>query len=282
MAREATPAGYAQWSSWIASDRDGEGFVFRRFDGLAATNLLYLQSDMMEVEQRLEAMNQEATGSTNMAAIAETCNWEALLEHCQPNHPRYTEAKKRMDLILELRLKIKEYHEALLLQSRLAQLQRPGARVIGALNDMMRQDAIPKIGGKAKQYLQDENDLVALGSPAQEDYLSQFLRRRLARTDTSLEPAMPRVARFDESTINTILNIVTIATATFSLVGPIVTLYLIQTHWLKLMLVAVFTLSFAASVAVVTKAKRPEIFVGTATYAAVLVVFISSGSLTGG
>ncbi|UNI19989.1 hypothetical protein JDV02_006129 [Purpureocillium takamizusanense] len=177
----ATPAGYAQWSSWIASDHDDEGLVFRRFDNLAAVNLLYLQSEMMEIEKRLAAMDRESTRSLNPDAIAETFSLEALVAHCQPNHPRRPDAKERMDLILELRLKIKEYHEALLLRSRLAQLRRPNARVVGTLSDMMRQGGIYKIQGKARQYLEAENDLVALGPASHEDYLSQFLRKRLAR-----------------------------------------------------------------------------------------------------
>lgn len=66
--------------------------------------------------------------------------------------------------------------------------------------------------------------------------------------------------------VTTILNAITIAVATTFLVGPIIILYLVQTPWIKLLLVTLFTLGFAASVAVITKARRPEIFVGTATW----------------
>ncbi|PHH81542.1 hypothetical protein CDD82_514 [Ophiocordyceps australis] len=264
MPPDGPPAGYALWASWISSDPDGEGFVFRRFDTLAATNLLYLQSDMMEIEQRLKAMDQEAT--TTDDAKSEAFEWETLKEHFQKDHPRYPEAKRRMDLILELRVKIKEYR----------------SRVLEVLKDMMSQGGYPKIGGKAKKYLEDENDLVALYIPAQEDYLSEFLRKMTQRDENNLDPTTPRVARGDESTINTILNLITLIVAIFFLVAPIVTLYLIKSRWLKLMLVTVFTICFAVSVAVVTRAKKPEIFIGTATYAAVLVVFISSGGPGGG
>lgn len=46
---------------------------------------------------------------------------------------------------------------------------------------MMRQGGVYKIQGKARHYLEAENDLVALGPASHEDYLSQFLRKRLAR-----------------------------------------------------------------------------------------------------
>ncbi|KAL3961486.1 hypothetical protein ACCO45_003009 [Purpureocillium lilacinum] len=253
MAQAATPAGYAQWSYWITSDQDDEGLVFRRFDKLAAFNLLYLQSEMMEIEERLATMNRESTGRLSPDAIAETFSLEALVAHCQPNHPRQPDAKERMDLILELRLKIKEY-------------RRPNTRVVGTLSDMMRQGGVYKIQGKARHYLEAENDLVALGPASHEDYLSQFLRKRLARAETGLDPEKPRIARFEEAMVTTILNAITIAVATTFLVGPIIILYLVQTPWIKLLLVTLFTLGFAASVAVITKARRPEIFVGTATW----------------
>jgi hypothetical protein len=45
---------------------------------------------------------------------------------------------------------------------------------------MFTQDRIAKLEGKAKNYLDKDDDLVALKSPDQEDYLSQYLRTRWA------------------------------------------------------------------------------------------------------
>ena len=47
-------------------------------------------------------------------------------------------------------------------------------------------------------------------------------------------------------------------------------------------LIAMFMVLFAASVAVLTNAKRSEVFAATAAYAAVLVVFASSPLSSGG
>jgi hypothetical protein len=54
--------------------------------------------------------------------------------------------------------------------------------------------------------------------------------------------------------------------ATVFLVGPILALYFVQRAPGRLALIAVFTAGFAASVALITSARRAEIFFGTATY----------------
>ena len=59
------------------------------------------------------------------------------------------------------------------------------------------------------------------------------------------------------------------------LVGAIVALnYVHSQHW-RIGLIAVFTVTFAGSVGLLTNASRAEIFAATAGYAAVLVVFVS-------
>ncbi|KAI0199363.1 hypothetical protein F4808DRAFT_432871 [Astrocystis sublimbata] len=187
-----------------------------------------------------------------------------------------------MGLILKLRTKIKEYHEALLLQSKIAQLQTPSQRVVRAVKQMFTQDGYPVLEGHAREYL-NASDLIALKSPTT-DPLSNFLRKaRAART--TIEPStegLPRIGRFDEHRVVFWVNIITIIVAIIFLIGPILALYFVQSATAKLVLITVFTAGFAASVALITNARRAEVFFGTATYAAVLVVFVSNGDLSGG
>ena len=49
--------GYAAVAAWIALDPDSETFVFRKFDRLAARNLLYLQSELLAVEKDLDRLD---------------------------------------------------------------------------------------------------------------------------------------------------------------------------------------------------------------------------------
>ncbi|KAI0810176.1 hypothetical protein GGR55DRAFT_695381 [Xylaria sp. FL0064] len=297
------PAGYAQWASWIASDSDSEPFIFRKFDELAALNLLYLQSEMLSIEAQLRQLDQEDVRQPDIDSINATRQWEVLVAQCAP--PEFsdsksanteskacTRARKRMELILQLRTKIKEYHEALLLQSKVAHLQEPSGRVSRAVKQMFNQGGFPVLDGQAREYL-DANDLVALKSPTT-DPLSNFLRRARAsknsgedidsgktKTELSAE-GLPRIGRFDEHQVVHWVNIITIIVAIVFLIGPILALYFVQNPPARLVLITVFTAGFAASVALITNARRAEVFFGTATYAAVLVVFVSNGDLSGG
>lgn len=197
---EQQPAGYPQWSSCIASDPDSETFVFRKFNELAALNLLCLQSEILELESQLKQLNRNATRSQDMSQLDATRHWETLVAQSQEpqTHP---ESDERMKLILKLRSRIKEYREpfvlkthvmsieantclkdeALLRQSKIAQLQAPNKRILGALRQMFIQDGYQKLEGKAREYLdkKTEMDLIALKSPT-EDALSNYLRRTWA------------------------------------------------------------------------------------------------------
>jgi lysylphosphatidylglycerol synthetase-like protein (DUF2156 family) len=140
--------------------------------------------------------------------------------------------------------------------------------------------AMPLISGRAKLFLDDETDLVALVKPAEEDYLSRFLQNHwLFRKRNTSDP-------FDRTTIHSNNHIVrTVAAldmvlAAVLLIGAIVNLYLVPNPKAKLGLVAMYTMLFAVSMAVCTNARRAEVFAATAAYAAVLVVFVS-GDLGG-
>ncbi|KAI1350811.1 hypothetical protein F5Y01DRAFT_139981 [Xylaria sp. FL0043] len=316
------PAGYTQWASWIASDSDSEPFLFRKFDELAALNLLYLQSEMLSIEAQLRQLDQEDVRQPDIDSINATRQWEILVAQCAP--PEFSDsesanteskacirARRRMELILRLRTKIKEYHEALLLQSKVAHLQAPSGRVLRAVKQMFNQGGFPVLDGQAREYL-DANDLLALKSPTT-DPLSNFLRRARAskvslsrhthlrlsiptiearplKNDIDSEKTkielsaegLPRIGRFDEHQVVHWVNIITIIVAIIFLIGPILALYFVQNPPARLVLITIFTAGFAASVALITNARRAEVFFGTATYAAVLVVFVSNGDLSGG
>ncbi|GAW19296.1 hypothetical protein ANO14919_087820 [Xylariales sp. No.14919] len=279
------PAGYAQWASWIASDPDSEPFVFRKFDELGALNLLYLQSDMIYLEAQLKELDLEEVQQPDIDSINAARQWEVLLKQCASSASAdskvSTRAKKKMELILRLRAKMKEYHEALLLQSKVAQLQPPSGRILRAVKQMFNQEGYTVLDGQSRDYL-DADDLVSLKSPAI-DHLSDYLRKARAIKDKPgyAQDGGPRIKRFEEQKITQWVGAITILVAIVFLVGPILALYFAQSPPARLALIAVFTAGFAASVWLITNARRAEIFFGTATYAAVLVVFVSNGDLTG-
>lgn len=110
LAQEKRRGGYPAAASWLAADPDHETLVFRRFDKLAALNLLYLQSEMLEMEQRIDAMHQEALYNGDMAVKEAGRKWETLTKQCVQGSPgSRAEAQKKMDTIQDLRVKMEEY-----------------------------------------------------------------------------------------------------------------------------------------------------------------------------
>ena len=51
--------GYPSLASFVASDKDKSTVIFRRFDRLSARNILYLQSELAELEARQDAYDKE-------------------------------------------------------------------------------------------------------------------------------------------------------------------------------------------------------------------------------
>lgn len=100
------PLGFSALSSWIVSDRDQELLVFRKFGETSARNLLYLQCELLSIEGRLKAWDKqvEASNDTALEQAAET--WEMMNEQAKAGKP---EAKEMLELVNQLRVKIKEY-----------------------------------------------------------------------------------------------------------------------------------------------------------------------------
>ena len=184
--------GYAAVAAWIALDPDNETFVFRKFNGLAARNLFYIQDELLCIEKELVTLDrQDAEAAREDMDVKDAARtWEVLNRRSEAGDEY---SWRRVELVKRLRIKIKEYRkwtqprgeaclltllteEALLLQKQIVELQRPNRRVLEALRDWFREPRF-KLGGLSKNYLNDENDLVALKATIELDYLSQWLRR---------------------------------------------------------------------------------------------------------
>ena len=98
--------GYPSLAAFIASDCDKSIAIYRRFDRLSARNLLYLQSELVELEARQDALDAEyLRGTTEDKKSAR--NWHTLkLRAAEPGN---TAEKERVEISEEIRKKFKEY-----------------------------------------------------------------------------------------------------------------------------------------------------------------------------
>lgn len=102
--------GYPALAAWIGRDPDGETLVFRRFRNLSARNLLHLQSELIQLEQEINDLDDKARRSTDLDARQASRRWETLTQlAADPTRPE----KERLEKVTELSAKIKEYGECL-------------------------------------------------------------------------------------------------------------------------------------------------------------------------
>jgi hypothetical protein len=98
--------GYPALAAWIARDPDDETFVFRKFDRLAARNILHLQSKLIALEKEIDQFDEQAKCSNDFEERQSSRRWETLMEHASdPLRPE----KKRVEKLEELKLLLREY-----------------------------------------------------------------------------------------------------------------------------------------------------------------------------
>ncbi|KAH7485988.1 hypothetical protein FOMA001_g5012 [Fusarium oxysporum f. sp. matthiolae] len=299
------PLGFAALSSLMVSDGDQELLIFRRFDDISTRNLLYLQCELLSIEDRLKKWDRNVLKSRNTKLEEVAYRWEEMVKQAKEGKD---EAKEMMELVYQLRSKIKEYRksahdllfrllltcstdEALELQSRVARLHPPDKRALKvARNELwggpLETDGLkpsPIVGGKAKDYLDRESDLVSVKAPVETDLLSKTLRAVwpgkvskphliladidhciLTYQEETSRDGLSRISRFDERSVAITVATINIIFAIILLVGPITSLSYVSSRAAVLGMICTFTALFAISLGLMTKAKRAEIFAGSA------------------
>lgn len=101
-----TSEGFATVAEWIALDADNETFIFRKFDRLAARNLLYLQARIMMLEKRLEGLDTEIAQTNDMTMKDAATTWEQLVKQDSEGQEH---ARRHMKLVVEIKQALKEY-----------------------------------------------------------------------------------------------------------------------------------------------------------------------------
>ncbi|KAE8357249.1 hypothetical protein BDV27DRAFT_164689 [Aspergillus caelatus] len=99
--------GFADIARWIVLDPDNETFIYRKFDELAARYLLYLQAELLVLEKELNKLDKNNANSNDMDLRNTIRIWETLTQWYNTYDQ---EARVRMDMVVRLREKLKEYH----------------------------------------------------------------------------------------------------------------------------------------------------------------------------
>ena len=100
--------GYPSLAAFIASDRDKSTAIYRRFDRLSARNLLYMQSELVELEARQDALDAEDLQGT-LEAKDSARNWQTLNKRA--SETGNTKENERLELVRDIRKILKEYRK---------------------------------------------------------------------------------------------------------------------------------------------------------------------------
>ncbi|KAI1358664.1 hypothetical protein F5Y08DRAFT_321302 [Xylaria arbuscula] len=273
--------GFPSLAAFIASDRDKSAAIFKRFNRLAARNLLALQSELAELESRLDHYDQE--DQTNRETMQSLRNW-------QDYKARADSEPERMELMAKIKTTMREYREALIIESTLARVSPPDRKTLKAFRFNFfhgrpgEEGTFPTLGGHSSNLYDDPDDLVALHVTEDSDRLTMFVKDNFGFLFQEEAPnggsGVPDVGYASGRKIASFIAYLSTVLAVLLLFGAILVLYKVNSNDVKLGLIALFTLLFAASTGLLTNAKRSEVFASTAAYAAVLVVFVS-GDLGG-
>ena len=91
--------GFADVASFIAEDKEHSSSIYRRYEKLAARNLLYLQAELKELEVDLEGLDcEDARGGT--AEMLAAMDWQGLRDS-PTNLNSDAKEERRKELILK-------------------------------------------------------------------------------------------------------------------------------------------------------------------------------------
>jgi len=124
--------------------------------------------------------------------------------------------------------------------------------------------------GSGWHLLDDESDLITLKKEVDADRLSAFIHHyfgyRLRVVNSQMPKSWEPMYYFPEERVAWVVGLLSIIISAVLLLGAIVSLYSIPATYmgLRLAVVGVFTVAFAASIGLLTNAKRVEIFSASA------------------
>ncbi|OAQ60267.1 hypothetical protein VFPPC_16788 [Pochonia chlamydosporia 170] len=203
--------GFGEIASFIASDADHTTAVYKRFDKLAARDLLYYECELLELEapqdqyDREDAIDARRLDNADLQRLIRTNarDWlsfkQRAMKEEESNDKDNQRWKKRMKLAMDIRATLKAYREALLLNSTLLTLHQPPKQTLTTLSNYFHQQHVvsgsqasqqttytsSKLSGAASSALyplpntpasQQATDLVTLSPQTHIDSLTYFLK----------------------------------------------------------------------------------------------------------
>ncbi|KAK0627629.1 hypothetical protein B0T14DRAFT_563413 [Immersiella caudata] len=271
-----------------------ETAIFRRFGALSAEDLLYQQAELVELEEALREYQGEDKSSSHRDRQRYRLNWEKLKASGDCGVLEGNDSSQ-LRTVLEIREKLKNYHEALLRHRSVLNLGNPTLPAVEAVSEWMKRTDMGNVylEGPDRHIWAKPNleDLTCLAPPSPERALrSSFILQAnklyngiIGRHihQSASQPYLGQTIHYTSRSAHLILKTIATVLACLLPISGIAVLYTINSMPARLGAVAGFTALFSMSMALLTSASIQQVFSATAAFAAVLVVFVGTTESVG-
>ncbi|KAK0704434.1 hypothetical protein B0H67DRAFT_521535 [Lasiosphaeris hirsuta] len=275
--------GYETLGKYIGSSP--EYAVFHGFRELYAENLLYLQAEIVYLSKELEDIRgidrtDKQRGRGNLHQ-----DWAKL---------RASDAKgdgRQLQKILELREALDKYYESVLRYEKIVNMKKPQARTLkNMLQWMLDVGDVGLVGNDWNIYADKKpQPMMTLDHTSDDEFTTwvqttlveiyhQILGRRIHKSPD--EEHLRGTISYPVEKVGTASRFIAATIACALPTASIFGLHFVSSTTVRLGIVFATSVVFALCMACMTSAKTQEIFSATATFSAVLVVFIGTDAST--
>ncbi|KAF2653322.1 hypothetical protein K491DRAFT_603119, partial [Lophiostoma macrostomum CBS 122681] len=271
---EDYPNGYPRLAALLNSNTNW--LICRKYEFLHTRVLLYQQDKLRVLEKKLLTFDEAAKKSDDIA----------LKFHEDGARPM-DKMEEQSLLIKTINEELKEYHDIVQRTRSFASLQCATKRNHRSVWNWIYSSA-PLVQDDASTFRKNK-DFVAIVDPKEGLWLNSHFDSFLSKHSQSKFGAMfmsnhernltsnELVRIYSPRRIDVFSRLLITAAIVSLLLAPVAVLYSIRKHgWLRILIIFVFTLVFSVAMNLGTKAKRHEVLAATATYCAVLVVFLGN------
>ncbi|KAI0887514.1 uncharacterized protein GGS22DRAFT_110549 [Annulohypoxylon maeteangense] len=261
-------AGYPRYTALLSSYPSW--FIFRRFDKLRARLLLLKQDKLTQLENQLERIDQQETSPLFLGVSRSDRNVD------------------RLSTLLEIEAALIEYDELVERTGRILSLQLAEQKDTKSLQTWV--NGTGQLAKNEMSYLSHQCELVSLVSVADSGVLQleSWVEDKLIRYLSILRPKLfrdisagPDVYIHRGPWIRRAANAVLILLIIILLMVPVVICNAISTISVRIIIIILFTVSYLSIISFLTRSKIIELILAGATYATVLIVFVSGSTTIG-